>query len=75
MENVDKYTKRLFFDKSKDCKDWRSKTLSKAREKLEIGIIRAIKGGRAIGESSAWTATSAIEVGKKSHIYTHSTYI
>jgi hypothetical protein len=65
MENVDKYTKRLFFDKSKDCKDWRSKTLSKAREKLEIGIIRAIKGGRAIGESSAWTATSAIEVAKR----------
>ena len=64
MENVDKYTKWLFFDKSNYCIHWRNKTLTKAREKMEIGIIAVKKGGRALGESSAWAATSAIEVAK-----------
>jgi negative regulator of replication initiation len=31
---------------------------------MEIGIIAVKKGGRALGESSAWAATSAIEVAK-----------
>ena len=64
MENVDKYTKWLFFDKSNYCKHWRNK-LTKAQKIMEIGIIGVKKGGRALGESSAWAATSAIEVAKR----------
>jgi hypothetical protein len=37
---------------------------------MEIGIIGVKKGGRALGESSAWAATSAIEVAKRV-TYTH----
>jgi hypothetical protein len=69
MENVDKYTKWLFFDKSNYCKHWRNK-LTKAQKIMEIGIIGVKKGGRALGESSAWAATSAIEVAKRV-TYTH----
>jgi hypothetical protein len=48
MENVDEYTKWLFFDKSNYCRTWRSKTLTKAQENMELGIIQVKKGGRAI---------------------------
>jgi hypothetical protein len=69
MENVDKYTKWLFFDKSNYCKHWRNK-LTKAQKIMEIGIIGVKKGGRALGESSANAANSAIEVAKRV-TYTH----
>ena len=65
MENVDKYTKRLFFDKSKDCKDWRSNTLLKTRVKLGIGTIQVKEGGRALGETTSKATRFAIEVAKR----------
>ena len=70
MKNGGEYTERFFFDQSEDCKLWRKHTLSKARKNLEIGIILVMKGGRALGESSANAATSAIEVAKRV-TYTH----
>jgi hypothetical protein len=60
----------LFFDNSNDCIQWRAKTLLKARENLEIGIIKVNKGGRAFGEPNAMAARSAIEVTKRV-TYTH----
>ena len=70
MKNGGEYNERLFSDISKDCVQWRAKTVSKARENLEIGIIKVNKGGRALGEPNAWSATSAIEVAKRV-TYTH----
>jgi hypothetical protein len=60
----------LVFDNSNDCIQWRVKTLIKARENLEIGIIKVNKSRRALGEPNAQSATSAIEVAKK-FTYTH----
>jgi hypothetical protein len=65
MVNVGDYTNQLFFGQSKICRNWRSETLLKARAKLDIGIIQVKKGGRALGESSAMAAHSAIEVAKR----------
>jgi hypothetical protein len=65
MENDGNYTNQLFFGRSKVCRNWRNETLSQARAKLEIGIIQVKKGGRALGESSAVAARTAIEVAKR----------
>ena len=64
MENDGDYTKHLFFGKPRVSRSWRDETLVKARAKLEIGIIRPNVGGRALGETTAMTARSAIEVAK-----------
>jgi hypothetical protein len=65
MENVGDYTKHLFFGQSILSQNWRAQTLLKAREKLEIGIIRVKEGGMSLGESSSMAARSAIEVAKR----------
>jgi hypothetical protein len=65
MENGGDYINQLFFGQSRVSQSWRAKTLVKARAKLEIGIIRANVGGRALGESSYMTARSAAEVAKR----------
>ena len=70
MKNGGEYTERLFFGKSNDCRAWRKHTLSRARTNQQIGIIQVKKGGRALGESSANAANSAIEVAKRV-TYTH----
>jgi hypothetical protein len=44
---------------------WRGYTLVKARAKLGIGIIQVHEGGRALGETTAKIASSAIEVAKR----------
>ena len=64
MENDGDYTKHLFFGKPRVSRSWRDETLVKARAKLKIGIIRPNVGGRALGETTAMTAHSAIEVAK-----------
>jgi hypothetical protein len=70
MKNVDNYTNQLFFGQSRVSQSRRAKTLVKARGKLEIGIIRANEGGRALRESSSLAARSAVEVAKRV-TYTH----
>ena len=65
MENVGNYTNQLFFGPSRVSQNWRSNTVSKARAKLEIGIIQVNKGGRALGESSSLASRSAIEISKR----------
>jgi hypothetical protein len=65
MENGGDYTNHLFFGQSTVSRGWRSNTLVKARAKLEIGIIWANVGGRALGETTANSACSAIEVAKR----------
>jgi hypothetical protein len=65
MENVGNYTNQLFFGPSRVSQNWRSNTVSKARAKLEIGIIQVNKGGKALGESSSLAARSAIEISKR----------
>jgi hypothetical protein len=65
MENGGDYTNQLFFGQSTVSRGWRSNTLVKARAKLEIGIIWANVGGRALGETTANSARSAIEVAKR----------
>ena len=65
MENDGDYTNQFFFGRSKVCRNWRNETLSQAWAKLEIGINQFKKGGRALGESSAVAACTAIEVAKR----------
>ena len=65
MENGGDYTKQLFFGQSRVSQGWRKKNLAKARAKLKIGIIRPKVGGRALGETTAMAARSAIEVAKR----------
>ena len=65
MVNVGNYTNQLFFGQSIVSRRWRDYTLLKARVKLEIGIIRPNAGGRALGETTANSACSAIEVAKR----------
>jgi len=65
MENVGDYTNQLFFGQSRVSRNWRGETLQMAWAKLEIGIIRVKEGGRALGESSAIAARSAIEDDKR----------
>jgi len=65
MENGGDYTNQLFFGQSRVSQKWRAKTIAKARAKLGIEIIRANVGRRALGESSAIAARSAIEVAKR----------
>jgi hypothetical protein len=70
MKNDGDYTKHLFFGKSTVSRSWRAETLSKARAKLETGIIQVKEGGMALGESSSSAARSAIGVAKRI-TYTH----
>ena len=65
MENAGNYTNQLFFGQSIVSRDWRSETLSKARVKLKIGIIRVTEGGMALGHFPSSAACSAIEVAKR----------
>ena len=65
MENGGDYINQLFFGQSRVSQSWRAETLVKARAKLEIGIIPANVGGRALGESSYMAARSAAEVAKR----------
>jgi hypothetical protein len=65
MENVGDYTNQLFFGQSRVSQGWRKETLAKARAELEIGIIWPKVGGRALGETTAMAARSAIEVAKR----------
>jgi hypothetical protein len=65
MKNDGDYNNQLFFGQSRVSQGWRSETLSKARVKLEIGIIQPKEGRRALGESSYMAARSAIEVAKR----------
>jgi hypothetical protein len=65
MANVGNYTNQLFFGQSRVSQSWRDYTLLKARVKLEIGIIWPNAGGRALGETTANSACSAIEVAKR----------
>jgi hypothetical protein len=65
MVNVGNYTNQLFFGQSIVSRRWRDYTLLKARVRLEIGIIRPNAGGRALGETTANSACSAIEVAKR----------
>ena len=65
MENGGDYTNQLFFCQSRVSQKWRSETLVKARAKLGIGIIWPNVGGRALGETAAISARSAIEVAKR----------
>ena len=65
MVNVGDYTNHLLFGQSRVSQKWRAKTIAKARAKLGIEIIRANVGRRALGESSAIAARSAIEVAKR----------
>ena len=65
MVNVGNYTNQLFFGQSIVSRRWRDYTLLKARVRLEIGIIRPNAGGRALGEITANSACSAIEVSKR----------
>jgi hypothetical protein len=65
MENGGDYTNQLFFGQSRVNQGWRAETLVKARAKLGIGIIRVKEGGRALGETTAIAAHSAIEVTKR----------
>ena len=65
MKNVGNYTNQLFFGQSRVSQGWRKETLAKARAKLEIGIIWPKVGGRALGETTAMAARSAIEVAKR----------
>jgi len=55
----------LFFGQSTVSRGWRSETLSKARAKLEIGIIQPKEGRRALGEYSYMATRSVIEVTKR----------
>ena len=74
MKNSGDHTKLLFFSKDHVCIDWRSHTLAKAWEILEIGIILNIKGGRALREPSAFAfSKSTIEKTKKV-TYTHTLF-
>ncbi len=65
MENGGDYINQLFFGQSRVSQSWKAETLVKARAKLEIGIIQANVGGRALGESSYMAARSATEVAKR----------
>jgi hypothetical protein len=65
MENGGDYTNQLFFGESRVSQRWRDYTISKARAKLEIGIIQPKEGRRALGETTATAACSAIEVAKR----------
>jgi len=65
MENDGDYTNQLFFGQSRVSQKWRVGTLVKARAKLGIGIIQPNVGGRTLGETTAHSARSAIEVAKR----------
>jgi hypothetical protein len=65
MKNDGDYTNHLFFGQSRVSQRWRGYTLVKARAKLGIGIIQVHEGGRALGETTAMIASSAIEVAKR----------
>ena len=65
MENGGDYINQLFFGQSRVSQSWRAETLVKARAKLEIGIIWANVGRRALGESSYMADCSATEVAKR----------
>ena len=65
MENGGDYTNQLFFGQSRVSQNWRADTLVKTRAKLGIGIIWAKVGGRALGETSGYSARSAAEVAKR----------
>jgi hypothetical protein len=69
MKNDGDYNNQLFFGQSRVSQGWRSETLSKARVKLEIGIIQPKEGRRALGESSYMAARSAMSLPRTLFVY------